>query len=232
MITADLPKAPPILVSELDRTHPFRTLPCVQFRYNEAQRPSVVGREIATIVAMRQDDIIVDESLKRQIGRIAAVAMDDDVADRRRKLDHRHQIADRDTLPYVIEPRPGRDAMEIRDHFGLRQRPKLLIAEMQRLGDETYDTEVPLVGIEPRRGTIAEDRKLVGQSLPGGDAASDLRRRQDLLHTVGNYYWLARGEKAAGGSATTDIASVAVKRFPRKKSPFLSSIIWLCFVTF
>jgi hypothetical protein len=104
--------------------------------------------------------------------------------------------------------------MEIRDLPRLRQGAELLIVKMQRLLDQSNHAEIPFVGIEARRWAIAENGKFVGEVLSGWwNAMAHLARRQDFLHTVGNYYWSARKGKSTALSGWMLTAMYRVSKF-------------------
>src|SRR5260370_898510 len=93
-----------------------------------------------------------------------------------------HQVADLDTLPPVVEPRPRRDAMEVGGLVRFRQRTNLLVRQAQRLLDQTNHAKVPLLRIKTRSRPEAQHRKPGNQILTGRKTPFQLLLRTQLRH--------------------------------------------------
>src|SRR5262249_52006184 len=129
-----------------------------------------------------QDHVVIQELGQRQIGRIAAVAMDENESRFRLELHQLHEVADLDAFPTVVEARPGGDAMEIRDLSGTRQLLKLFPVEQQRIFDQADHAEVPFCRIKTRRRTVAQYWKVGNESLAGGQTIAEIFFCARLCH--------------------------------------------------
>src|SRR6185437_9262214 len=74
VISANFPESASIIDAELDGSHPLRALPAVKLRHDQAQRPSMLRRQIAAVMLIGQHDVVVQEFLERQVSGITAVA--------------------------------------------------------------------------------------------------------------------------------------------------------------
>src|SRR5579862_1952520 len=58
VIAAHFPESAPVDVGKLDRAHPLRALPTVELRHDQAQRKSVIGLEIASVMPMDRKSVV------------------------------------------------------------------------------------------------------------------------------------------------------------------------------
>src|SRR5215472_720971 len=67
MVAVLLPEARCIFRDQLDTCDPFRALPCVQARHDQSGRSAVLGRNRLAIVVRRDQCILREKVLERQI---------------------------------------------------------------------------------------------------------------------------------------------------------------------
>src|SRR5205085_10796715 len=85
MIAPHFPKTPPLISAKFEGPHPFCALPSVEFRHHQPERPAMVGFEIFSVMPIREQNVVVQKFSQRQIGRVTAVAMDENEASLRLK---------------------------------------------------------------------------------------------------------------------------------------------------
>ena len=125
----------------------------------------------AAFIARGQHDILIVHGRQGQICRVAIIAVGDDKAGLGSQLKQAQEITEHHAFPAGIKLAPARHAMDIDGH-PLRGQLLELIPGPAPLGfDRAEDTQVPGGGIEAGRGSISEHGELLGQRLPGWQAA-------------------------------------------------------------
>src|SRR6266851_10253685 len=143
----------------------------------------MVRFEVFAIMAIRQHDVLVQEFVNLQVGRVTAIAMDENVACLRLERHQLHQLADLNPLPTVVVARPGGDAMEIRRLARRRQLAQFFPAKPQGILDQSKHPKIPFGRIEARCRPVAQDRKTGNQVLPGRETDVPFVSLQWLRHS-------------------------------------------------
>src|SRR5712692_9955549 len=186
MVAAHFPESAPVVRAELERAHPLGALPAVELRHHQPQRIAMVRLKLLAVMPVREHRVLGEKLVERQVARIVAVALDEDVAHPGLELHELHQVADLDALPLVVEPRPRRDAMEVGGLARFRQRTNLLVRQAQRLLDQTNHAKVPLLRIKTRSRPETQHRKTGNQILTGRKTPFQLFSRTRLRHGLIN----------------------------------------------
>ena len=134
--------------------------------------------------AVHEQGVFGGKVIQRQIGGVAVMAMQHDVAGLQARLAGVEEIARRQPLPLIVIARPGGHAMDVGDAFGLRLRGELCEVPEDRMFDRAVDVEPPAVAGNLRRHAEIEHRPVPGEVLSG---------RQALLFRPGGL----AGEEAA-----------------------------------
>src|SRR5690242_14017809 len=167
MITPHFPKTPAFLRAEFNGANPFRTLPAVEFRHHQSQRPTMVRFEVLAVMAVGQDHIVVQKFADLQVGRVTTVTTHENITRLGFEFRQLHQLADLNSFPAVVVARPGGDAMKIRSLPMHWQLAEFVPTEPERILDEAVQAKIPFGGIEARRRSIAQHWKISDQSLSG-----------------------------------------------------------------
>ncbi len=142
----------------------------------------MVRLKLLAVMPVREHRVLGEKLVERQVGRIVAVALDEDVAHPRLELHELHQVADLDTLPAVVEPGPRRDAVEVGGLARFRQRTNLVVRQAQWFLNQTNHAQVPLLRIKTRGRPEAQHRKTGNQILTGRKTPFQLLSRTRLRH--------------------------------------------------
>src|SRR6185295_7086174 len=165
-----LPEAAAVLGQELDAVHPLAALPGVEMGDDQAQRPAVVAGEVPAVPGVDEERSSREEVLERQVGRVAAVAVDHHVRGVRKHARLREKIAGREALPKVVEGREAGHAVKIGGDACPRQRLELEPAELDLLFDPPEEAQAPVGGLGVRHRAVGQDRPLVRHVLAGRHA--------------------------------------------------------------
>ncbi|CAA9577455.1 MAG: hypothetical protein AVDCRST_MAG59-4296 [uncultured Thermomicrobiales bacterium] len=104
--------------------------------------------------------------LEREVGGVAAFAMEDDVAAFRERLRDPAQLAWVDAEPTIVQLGPSRDAVKIALPLDLRQAREGRPGEARRTLDQAPDSEGPGSGVERRHLSLVEHRPPLRRELP------------------------------------------------------------------
>src|SRR5579883_136163 len=218
------PEARAVGGDEFDAPDPFGALPEIELRHDRAHRPAMLAGERLPLPGMRQQYIVIGEIGERQVGRVIVIAVEDEEARLGLGAHDREEVTRAHPLPFIVEARPGGDAMDVRGvaegGLGAKRRP----VPGDGVLDEPVDGEPPApcghVGLDAE----IEDGPILDPALP--------RRQTLLLRTRG----AARQEPAVARPAllrfdelAARLAQALLPSFVHKilrRAPTIAGFIW------
>ena len=141
-------------------------------RHHQPHRAAMLLMQRRARPAMREQGVLGGEIFQREVGGVAVMGMQHDVARLLARLTGRQEVAGREPLPLVVVARPGRDAMDVGDEFRLRLGGELGKIPEDGMLDRAVDVEPPALARNLRRQPKVEDGPVFRQVLA---------RRQALL---------------------------------------------------
>src|SRR5689334_4809947 len=94
-----LPEAEAVADDDLEPAQPLRALPEVEARHQQAERPAVLRVELAAVVAVGEQRIVVHHGPERHVRRVVLLAVGHDVGGVRQQARGPEHVGDRDALP-------------------------------------------------------------------------------------------------------------------------------------
>jgi 2-haloacid dehalogenase len=113
VVAGALPESGAVLIHQLEPRDPLRAFPEVEAGDDEAHRAAVLGRQGAAVVVRGEHDVVVEERLERQVGRVVRLGVDHHVAGLRAGPRLGQEVARPDSAPPVVEPAPASHAVDI-----------------------------------------------------------------------------------------------------------------------
>ena len=169
-VTAHFPETRLIFGYELNRTHEFRPFPCVQFRYDNPGRATVIARNRFTVELRRDHRIIVEGIFEPHISRVTIITPEKNVTRLGFGFYDVGQRKESDASPSAIELAPGSDAVEIAHIFELFERIELFPGERFRILHQPTDFQSPIGERDLRFDAEVENWKSLREMLAGREA--------------------------------------------------------------
>src|SRR5262249_12849448 len=164
VVAVRLPEAGAVLVSQPQAAHPLRALPEVKMGYEQPRGAAVFRLERLAAVGVRDPGFAVGDVLERQVRRVVAVRVREQVL--RVVVDVIQEGVDRDTLPDRVELRPLRDAVDVDRDLLARESLEFVPGPTDGLR-AALDRERPLLERGAGRWPGGEHREVVDGGLSG-----------------------------------------------------------------
>src|SRR5437763_12511104 len=136
-------------------------------RHDESQRISMIRSERFAIVMSRQQDTITIKISERDIGCVSLLRMYEHVLCVRTWLNAREDLPHSNAGPAIIEAAPAGYTVEIAGALDTRELVEFFPSEVERMGDQSSNAEVPMCFVESGNGSIVQDRPLQRERLSG-----------------------------------------------------------------
>src|SRR5438309_54150 len=162
----------------------LRALPGVEPRDDEPRRRAMLRSEGLAVRAKRDEAVVALRELDGRVRGEALLAVRDDELRLGQRLGELDDLREGDPFPPLVQTRPRRDAVHVRDDRRHRELLEFLPVEGELVQHLAEHPEAPRSRIEARHRAVVQHRPLLGEVLAGRHALADLLGELALLGEV------------------------------------------------